>query len=120
MSGTVIYGIKNCDTMKKALRWLDEQGVEYVFHDYKKAGVDEAVLKLALAQHGWEKVINQRGTTWRQLSEDVKAAMDDAGAVRIAQENASIVKRPLLLRGDTVYLGFKNEIYHQIFLGDSL
>lgn len=106
-----IYGIKNCDTMKKAFKFLDERGTEYVFHDYKKAGVDEAVLRSAISAHGWENVINRRGMTWRKLSDDVKGTMDEEGAVGVAQENASIVKRPILVQGDRILLGFNADDY---------
>lgn len=110
-----IFGIKNCDTMKKAFTWLDEAGVSYDFHDYKKLGVDDAVLKDAIAAHGWENVINKRGTTWRKLPEDVQANMDDEQAIAIAEENPSIVKRPLLLKDGQTYLGFKADQYAKIF-----
>lgn len=112
---TNIFGIKNCDTMKKAFKWLDENGVEYDFHDYKKEGVDEAVLRQALCAHGWENVINRRGTTWRKLPDDVKNSMDETAAISVAIDNPSIVKRPLLVHQDNVYLGFKAEDYKQIF-----
>ena len=110
-----IFGIKNCDTMKKAFAWLDENGVTYDFHDYKKLGVDEAVLREAITAHGWENVINRRGTTWRKLPEDVKEAMNEAHAATIAQENPAIIKRPLLLKDRETYLGFKAEIYSALF-----
>ena len=111
-----IYGIKNCDTMKKAFAWLKEQGIAYDFHDYKKAGVDEDVLKEAIAGHGWERVINQRGTTWRKLPEDVRASMDADGALAAAKENASLVKRPLLVdEACNSYLGFSEDMYAEIF-----
>ncbi len=112
---TQIYGIKNCDTMKKAFKWLDNQGIDYVFHDYKKDGADQATLKEAIAQHGWESVINRRGTTWRKLPDDVKNAMDEDGAVQVALENPSIIKRPLLVHQGQSYLGFKDAEYEAIF-----
>lgn len=115
MSNTIIYGIKNCDTVKKALAWLEERGVVFTFHDYKKQGVDEDVLRRALDQHGWENVINRRGTTWRQLPGDVKEAMDAKRAIDIALENPSIIKRPLLVHDDEIHLGFKDELYSRIF-----
>ncbi len=115
MSQTKIYGIKNCDTMKKAFAWLDDQGVDYDFHDYKKHGVDENVLQDALNEHGWEAVINRRGTTWRKLSEEVKNTMNMQGALKIALENPSIIKRPLLVHNGKTHLGFKPEIYGGIF-----
>ena len=111
----VIYGIKNCDTMKKAFAWLDDNAIAYDFHDYKKQGVDETVLKNAIAAHGWNTVINQRGTTWRQLPPTVKETMDETKAIEIAKENPSIIKRPLLLKDNKVYIGFKDALYQDIF-----
>ena len=112
---TDIYGIKNCDTMKKAFKWLDEKGVNYTFHDYKKEGVDEDVLKAALDQHGWENVINRRGTTWRQLPKDIQDSMNDKKAVQVALDKPSIIKRPLLVNKGKITLDFKPEIYAKIF-----
>ena len=101
--------------MKKALSWLEDNSVDYTFHDYKKQGLDQDVLKQALDEHGWEDVINRRGTTWRQLSEDTKNTMNNSNALKVAGENPSIVKRPLLLKGKKTYLGFKAEAYSGIF-----
>ena len=115
MSLIKIYGIKNCDTMKKALKYLDAKGVPYDFHNYKKDGLDEDVLKLAIEQHGWDIVINKRGTSWRGLPEDVKQKADQDSVVALAKENPSLVKRPLLMIGDTTYLGFSEEDYGTLF-----
>jgi len=112
---TTIYGIKNCDTMKKALRWLDDHGLEYSFHDYKKEGVNQSALIRAIAEHGWEVVINQRGTTWRQLPDETKESMDHKNALLVAEENSSIIKRPLLIHQNRSYLGFKPAQYEEIF-----
>ena len=101
--------------MKKALRWLDAQDIAYHFHDYKKHGADETVLRDAIEKHGWEHVINRRGTTWRTLPEDVKNTMDAQSAVTIALENPSIIKRPLLVHDGLTYLGFQDEAYNHIF-----
>lgn len=115
MADVLICGIKNCDTMQKAMKWLDAQGVAYQFHDYKKEGIAEAALQTALEQHEWDVVINKRGTTWRKLPDDVKASMDAAGAKEIAHENPSLVKRPLLIHQGQAYLGFKEDFYANIF-----
>lgn len=101
--------------MKKAFSWLDDQGAHYEFHDYKKQGADETVLKTAIAAHGWENVINHRGTTWRKLPEDVKENMNEDSAIKIALENPSIIKRPLLISNDKITLGFNEDEYAQIF-----
>lgn len=109
-----VYGIMGCDTMKKARMWLEEHGVVYRFHDYKVAGLDESVLCDAIRAHGWETVINRRGTSWRQLPEDVRAGMDADGALAAAQDNASLVKRPLVVCEDGgIVLGFSAVQYHQ-------
>lgn len=110
-----IYGIKNCNTMKKAMNWLDEQQVNYEFHDYKKFPVDENVVKLAIAQHGYETVINRKGMTWRNLDEDIKNALDAEKALQLAADKPSIIKRPLLVIQDDVYLGFDENNYAQLF-----
>lgn len=112
---TVIYGIKNCDTMKKAFKWLDEKTIDYVFHDYKKGGVDDAVLRDAIAKHGWENVINRRGTTWRALPDEFKNSMNTVEAIKIASEKPSIIKRPLLTHAGEIYLGFDADRYSDIF-----
>ena len=112
---TTIYGIKNCDTMKKAFNWLEDNGVTYEFHDYKKHGINEAALSQAVKEHGWENVINRRGTTWRKLPEEIQEAMNENAAIKVAKDNPSIVKRPLLLHNGKSYLGFKADIYESIF-----
>ena len=108
---TTVYGIKNCDTMKKALRWLDDAGVEYRFHDYKKEGVPADQLDNWLTTLGWEQVINRRGTTWRKLDESIRDNMDNQSARAVVLDNPSIVKRPLLDTGSELVLGFKADDY---------
>lgn len=115
MTDTTIYGIKHCDTMKKAFKWLETNAVDLTFHDYKKQGIDEDVLHNAVKQHGWENVINRRGTTWRKLPDNVKATMDDVTALKIAKDNPSIIKRPLLIYQGNITLGFKDAEYAGIF-----
>ncbi len=101
-----IYGIKNCDTMKKAMRWLDAQGVDYHFHDYRKQGVPATELQRWIDTLGWETVINRRGTTWRKLEQSVRDHMDAASAFEQAQANPSLIKRPILDTGSTLRAGF--------------
>jgi len=113
---TTIYGIKNCDTMKKAFNWLDEKGVEYNFHDYKKNGVDEKILKKAIKEFSWEQVLNRKGMTWRKLPKDVQSNMDEKKAIYIALDNPSIIKRPLLIHKNKIVLGFNPETYEDVFL----
>jgi Spx/MgsR family transcriptional regulator len=110
-----VYGIKNCDTMKKAFAWLDANGVAYRFHDYKKEGADKAALALAIAEHGWENVINRKGTTWRGLDEKTRERMDEKAAVKAAIDNPSLVRRPLIVRGGKTYLGFDAAVFAKAF-----
>ena len=115
MSQVIIYGIKNCDTMKKAIKWLESNDIAYNFHDYKKSGIDEGVFTQAVEVHGWDIVINKRSTTWRALPDNVKNMMNAQEALKIAQENPSIIKRPILLRDGITYIGFKDAEYQKIF-----
>ncbi len=109
-----IYGIKNCDTMKKALKWLDERGVAYELHDYKKSGIDADRLRSWEAELGWETLLNRRGMMWRRVPDEVKAAIDKESALRLMLETPSMIKRPLLDTGAGRYLGFKPERYEEI------
>jgi arsenate reductase (glutaredoxin) len=111
-----IFGIKNCDTMKKAFRWLDENNLEYCFHDYKKEGVDEAIAKAWVEELGWESIINKRGTTWRKLDEETKNTMDNNSAIQTMIAQPSIIKRPLVMVNESIYLGFNAEDYAQKLL----
>ncbi len=106
-----IYGIKNCDTMKKAFQWLDEQGISYIFHDYKKQGIDADLLKKMIVKYGWSKIINTRGTTWRKLDENTKLAVNDETAFQLAHANPSIIKRPILTCGQESIIGFDPHQY---------
>ena len=110
-----IYGIKNCDTMKKAMRWLDEHGVDYRFHDYRKQGVDLQQLQMMAAQLGWEIMLNRRGTTWRALPDSIKAQIDEASALELMLENPAIIKRPILEQDGRLHIGFKPQQYQEIF-----
>ncbi len=108
-----LYGIPNCDTVKKARAWLEEQGRPYVFHDFKKAGVPEAELDGWLASVGWETLVNRSGTTWRKLDEAVRAAVVDAASARaLMLAQASVIKRPVTRWPDGVTtVGFRAEAY---------
>ncbi len=113
-----LYGIKACDTMKKARVWLDENGVAYDFHDYKAAGADRAEVERWVAEHGWEKVLNRAGTTFRKLPDADKADVDAAKAVDLMLAQPSMIKRPVLDLGDgRTLLGFKPEIYAEALKG---
>ena len=110
-----IYGIPNCDTMKKARQWLAEHEIEYEFHDYKKEGVDPKRLRRWIGRVGWETLLNRRGTMWRKLDDAVKEAIDEASAIRIMLETPSIIKRPVMEHGDLLHVGFKDAEYEAIF-----
>ncbi|WP_449286584.1 ArsC family reductase [Marinobacter sp. PE14] len=101
-----LYGIKNCDTVKKARKWLDEQGIDYEFHDFKKDGLQSELLFRWEQAVGWETLLNRRGTTWRKLPEDVRDTIDAQSAHEIMLENPSIIKRPVVENGDDVRVGF--------------
>jgi arsenate reductase len=109
-----IYGIPNCDTMKKARRWLEANGVEYDFHDYKKRGVPEKNLHAWVNQAGWETILNKRGTTWRKLDDDIKHNIDNESAIKIMLDNPSIIKRPVLESNQLLLIGFKEDEYRQL------
>ena len=111
---TKIYGIPNCDTMKKARKWLEAHGVEYAFHDYKKQGVPEDRLKGWVKQVGWEQLLNRRGTTWRKLDTNARDNIDESLAVRLMLEHASIIKRPVLESGSTLLIGFSESDYRAL------
>jgi arsenate reductase len=112
---TIVYGIKNCDTMKKAFTWLDDHGVRYDFHDYKKEGIDLAQLKAWSKQSGWEALLNRAGTTWRKLSPAQQADMAQSKAFELMVENPSLIKRPILEEGSTVLVGFSADRYASLF-----
>ncbi len=110
-----LYGIKACDTMKKARSWLDERGVSYHFHDYKKEGVDPALLRSWCDEHGWEKLLNRQGTTFRKLDEADKRNIDTEKAIALMRANPSMIKRPVLDTGAQRLVGFKPEWYATAF-----
>jgi arsenate reductase len=110
-----IYGIANCDTIKKAKQWLIQRELAFEFHDYRKQGLDPALLSNWVNELGWEVLINKRGTTWRQLSDTVKNNVDKESAIVIMLENPAIIKRPLLVKGDERHVGFSDANYNNIF-----
>ena len=108
---TTIYGIRNCDTMKKARSWLDAHGVSYTFHDYKRSGIDRATLEKWAGVVGWETLLNRAGTTFRKLPDSAKAGLTEARALKLMLEQPSMIKRPVLERGKTLLVGFNPEKY---------
>lgn len=109
-----LYGIPNCDTIKKARKWLKDNAVDYEFHDYKKLGVPEKELKNWVKQVGWETLLNKRGTTWRKLDDDTKNSVNEKSAVQIMLENPSIIKRPVLVTGKALLVGFSADEYAKL------
>jgi Spx/MgsR family transcriptional regulator len=112
-----LYGIPNCNTVKKARDWLDANGVSYVFHDFKKLGVDEVTINHWLTQHPWEKLINRAGLTWRGLDEALKLSITDNNTANaLMQAKTSVIKRPVLVKDNKIIcLGFDENLYLEIF-----
>ncbi|MDQ6957130.1 MAG: ArsC family reductase [Mariprofundaceae bacterium] len=114
-----MYGIPNCDTIKKARKWLVEHDIDYVFHNYKKEGVDAACLQAWCAQVGWEILLNKRGTTWRKLPDADKNELNTAKAQALLVEHASMIKRPVLVYSEGaekhVEVGFSAASYETLF-----
>jgi arsenate reductase (glutaredoxin) len=112
---TILYGIPNCDTVKKARAWLAERGVDYAFHDYKKAGVDPVALAGWVDRVGWEVLLNRAGTTFRKLPDAERAGLDRDKALAIMLAHPSAIKRPVLVDGERLEMGFRPEAYARLF-----
>lgn len=112
---TTLFGIKNCDTIKKARRWLEEQGHEYHFHDVRADGLTDAVIDRWLEQVSWEILLNKRGTTWRILSPETQDSVSKETIVALFKEHPTLIKRPVLERDGSVTVGFKADNYEKIF-----
>ncbi|WP_456378594.1 ArsC family reductase [Thiolapillus sp.] len=111
-----LYGIPNCDTMKKARKWLADHDIDYEFHDYKKLGIDEATLQEWLSQVDWETLLNRRGMMWRKLTQEQRENMNRANAVQLMLEIPSIIKRPVLIAdGGHIEVGFSEKKYRELF-----
>ncbi len=113
---TIIYGIKNCDTMKKAMRWLDENNISYQFHDYRKNGLEKPLLELLEKKVGWQTLLNKRGTTWRKLDDNTKSSVDRNKALTLMLAQPAMIKRPVLVNAESALVGFSLEQYQQIFI----
>lgn len=112
---TVMYGIPNCDTIKKAKKWLAEKEIDFTFHDYRKDGISAEFLARAETHLGWEAMLNKRGTTYRQLDEAEKATIDKDKALALLELHPAMIKRPILVTNDTFHIGFKPAQYEEIF-----
>jgi arsenate reductase (glutaredoxin) len=113
----IIYGIKNCNTVKAALDWLKKKNIDYDFHDYKTKGISGEILRKWCGQVGWEQLINKRGTTWRQLGNShQEKVVNEAGAIKLMQEKTSVIKRPLIEKdGKILAIGFDAAAYRKVF-----
>ena len=112
---TTLYGIRNCDTIKKARRWLDANGIEYRFHDVRTDGITRADLQDWMQTLDWEELLNRRGTTWRSLPEAARNNINKTSATSIMLDNPAIIKRPVLAHRNKLYLGFSGDSYQSIF-----
>lgn len=106
-----LYGIKNCDTVKKARKWLETHNVDYQFHDFRTDGLDKKMLSSWVETLGWEAIVNKRSTTWRNLSEKEKDISTNAQAIKTLLENPTLIKRPVAVKNKTILLGFKEAEY---------
>ncbi len=111
---TTLYGIKNCDTVKKAQKYLTDKGVEFNFHDFRVEGIDEAMVNTFIQELGLDKVINKRSTTWKQLSQEQRGALDEQNAVALCVENPTLIKRPVLKLNNAYHIGFKASDYDSL------
>ena len=110
-----LYGIPNCETVKKARAWLESRGLAYEFHDYKKQGVDRGLLEAWVAEHGWETVLNRSGMTFRKLDPALTRTLDASSAVGLMIDHPSAIKRPIAVVGRRTLVGFKPEAYEATF-----
>ncbi|PQA79779.1 ArsC family reductase [Limnohabitans sp. TS-CS-82] len=110
-----VYGIPNCDSVKKARVWLSEHGIDYTFHDFKKQGVPTVAVDLWLSQVSWEVLVNRKGTTWRKLDPALQASVTDAASARaLMLEHASVIKRPVVVKGQTTIVGVNPEAWQRV------
>lgn len=109
-----LYGIKNCDTIKKTRKWLDQHNVNYTFHDLRNDGLDASTLQLWIASVGWEALVNRRSTTWRNLPDAKKANIDAATAQQLMLDQVTLIKRPVISNASSVVVGYSEEQFKQL------
>jgi Spx/MgsR family transcriptional regulator len=109
-----LYGIPNCDTVKKARAWLAARGIAYRFHDFRRDGLPEPLLRAWVAELGWESLLNRQGTTWRKLPPEQREGLDEAGAIRLMLASPAMIRRPVLDTSDARHLGFSDVRYREI------
>lgn len=112
---TTLFGIKNCDTIKKARKWLESEGIEYTFHDFRVDGLDSEQLISWVEALGWETLVNKRSTTWKQLDQKTREAMDTNLAIKTMLTHPTLIKRPVLDTGHDLKVGFKADEYKSLF-----
>jgi arsenate reductase len=112
---TTLYGIKNCDTVRKARKWLEAQGIDYTFHDVRADGLTKKAVTEWARAVGWETLLNRRGTTWRQLPDAAKESINQKTAIDLMLENPTLIKRPVLDHKKTIHVGFKAAEYEALF-----
>lgn len=112
---TTLYGIPNCDTVKKAQRWLQANSIEFSFHDFRKDGLEQQQLEQWAAALGWETLLNKRSTSWRQLDDEIKSNIDEQSAIREMLISPTLIKRPLLELNGQYQVGFKEADYASLF-----
>ncbi|WP_086982678.1 ArsC family reductase [Vibrio aphrogenes] len=108
-----MYGIPNCDTIKKAKKWLESEGIDYQFHNYRKDGITPELVTAFCQTFGWDKVVNKRSTTYRQLTEEQKNQLDEHAAIALLVEHPAMIKRPILLSESVALIGFKAAEYDE-------
>lgn len=111
---TTLYGIKNCDTIKKARKWLEANGVDYQFHDVRADGIDAMTIQTWVDAAGWETVLNKRGTTWRKLSPEIQQGTNESNVVELLLEHPAMIKRPVLVADNIIEIGFKEDRYNDL------
>ncbi len=112
---TTLYGISNCDTVKKARKWLDEHNIDFQFHDFRKSGLTQDQVELWLTKINWESLLNKRGTTWRQLPEHIKNDVSAATIAPLMVAHPTLIKRPVLTVQSSLHIGFKAQEYEKLF-----
>ena len=111
----ILYGISNCDTVKKAKNWLDKQNIDYSFHDFRKQGLDAETINGWLETVAWDKILNKRSTSWRNLDASVQQGIDKNNLVQLLVENPTLIKRPVMQVNGIITIGFNADTYRGIF-----
>ena len=111
----ILYGISNCDTVKKAKSWLEENNLDYHFHDFRKQGLESAIIQDWLSQIDWQKLLNKRSTTWRNLDAKTQQSVNAENIIQLLLENPTLIKRPVLKVNGIINIGFNADTYQGIF-----